>query len=144
MRRINCLSMFMILTVAIAGILMITDVNASNLEGATLEDHLIANSPWYGTWETPGCCSGEIEYVFERAEGKFSGKITKAPGEFGSKALGPLSNLKVKGSQISFASSAQTRHEFKLTKDGQLDGAGTTIKGGGHIPSYRPPRNNAH
>jgi len=129
MPKISRLSVILIFTAVITGLLTIADANASNLEGAALEDHLIANSPWNGTWETPGCCSGQVEYVFERVEGKFSGKITKAPGEFGSKALGALSSLKVKGSTISFASSALTRHEFKLNEKGQLDGTGITSKG---------------
>jgi len=128
--------------ISVLGILFsVAHASASEgLKDGALEDHLIAHSPWSGTWDTPGCCNGEVEYVFDRVDGKFSAKITRATGgPAAGKALGRVSDLKVKGREITFRSSAGTQHEFKVDeKTGKIEGSGTTGtgRGGRGRPTY--------
>ena len=114
--------------------------SAAELQGAQLEEHLIANSPWRGEWDTPGTrYSGKVTYMFERVDGKFSAKITEVTGT-PDQAIGAVSDLKVEGDTVRFVSAAGTRHEFKLTDKGGLFGKGVTRFGRDTYTRLKPAK----
>lgn len=127
MKTIRVLSIFLLLSVVVSG--MISQVRAENPEGVALEEYLINHSPWKGRWNT-GSWGGEVAYVFERIDGKFSAKITETTGtsnDWG--ARGPVRNLKVEKDKIHFTSLSDTDHTFWLDKKGNIKGRGKIWSG---------------